>query len=678
MNRACRSVPCRILVLLQLLIGLRSVSAAPPASGCAADYLQALIRFEPWAESIWKDDPQIPGAGYFGDGNSEGNGGIRGTCGVALAYAVLAREFPDAPEHARRLQRVNATLRYAALTHASGPADALAADGKKWGVFDAGAKWDPHGWQSPLWAATMGLSAVLLEKQLDPDVVQACKKVVATEADVLVKIPPASGYIGDTKCEENAWDTTITALAAAWMPDDPRAKDWLDTAKKYLVNTYTVPDPSNDPLKSWITTQTLYPSFAVENHGFYHPMYHIDGGNSLGDTFVTVSICNPTVAKELEPFCEHNVIPVFDFLKGIILDTGDTAYPSGVDWSLHSFEHSNYLAYLSTHFHQPVAAWAEPRLAKNILARQAVNGDGRFVGDSCPNGFYREAVEARQNAIAYLHHQINGFPPDSPGEPPKDQVTHYDDIKLIFQRTENQLVTVSYGAQTMALVYPLNGTNLGQKFLISPNTKSFLGVQKRTAKLVDFKTTPSGFRAELLLNSDHGHRSTMLIESSDGAVVFIETPTPGERQPSKNWYLTAIENHPFTGGQRNLIWDGGDTPIKERSGDHITTPVGRPVSWLNIDNWYGLIAVSDGDLNYQAASNYNRNGAAEDAIAFQPVDATKPRAAIILPRSDAKTTAAVVASIKWSVSDSACSLSFTRPDGDKAQVRQSIVAASPN
>src|SRR5436309_1461144 len=83
---------------------------APPRSGPGADYLQALVRFEPWAESVWKDDPKIAGAGYFGDGASDGNGGIRGTCGIALAYAVLVREFPQAPERARRLKRVEATL----------------------------------------------------------------------------------------------------------------------------------------------------------------------------------------------------------------------------------------------------------------------------------------------------------------------------------------------------------------------------------------------------------------------------------------------------------------------------------------------------------------------------------------------------------------------------------------
>ena len=70
------------------------------------------------------------------------------------------------------------------------------------------------------------------------------------------------------------------------------------------------------------------------------------------------------------------------------------ALPSGLDWTLHCFEHINYLSYLADHFHEPLAQWAEPRMAKMILLRQCL--DGRYDGDSTPNGFYREAVEAAQ------------------------------------------------------------------------------------------------------------------------------------------------------------------------------------------------------------------------------------------------------------------------------------------
>jgi hypothetical protein len=86
------------LFILFFLISFSSLSGAcvPPKTGPSANYLQALLRFEPWAESTWKDYPKILNSGYFGDGASDGDAGIRGTIGVAFSNYVLIRAFPDA------------------------------------------------------------------------------------------------------------------------------------------------------------------------------------------------------------------------------------------------------------------------------------------------------------------------------------------------------------------------------------------------------------------------------------------------------------------------------------------------------------------------------------------------------------------------------------------------------
>jgi hypothetical protein len=656
-----------LILILTLTIGAQwpIAHAEPPKSGVAADYLKALLRFEPWAESVWKDYPKIEGAGYFGDGASDGNGGIRGSSGIALAYAVFVREFPDSPERNRRLARVEAALRYSSQTHSSGPADAVCVDGKKWGVHPGLDKHNAHGWQSPLWAGSMGFAAALLEKELSPQVIESCKRVVAAEADVLVKIPPASGWRLDSKCEENGWDSPITMLAASWMPNDPRAKDWLVTAKKYLANTYTVPDTSNDPLKAWVTTQTLFPSFAVENHGYYHPMYQVDGASSMGEGYLMTATLNPAVAKELKPFAEHNVIPTWRVVEGTILDSGDMAFPSGLDWSLHAFEHSNYYSYLGTHFNEPLAQWAEQRLVKSILARQAVNGDGRIIGDSLKDGFYHEAVDARSFALSYLHHQLHGFPND-PGAPPKEHITHYDDIGLIIQRTKNAMFTISYGTRTLSLVYPLNGKTLGQQFITSPNNSSMIGRNRGGDKttLKSFKKTAEGFRAELALNFAAGRKSTMIIQSVGDAIAYLEIPGEQYRVRNGDWYLMAIENHPFTGGQRNILSEANAETIKERSGGSRTIST----LWVNIDNWLGFAASSEGTMRYEVAKEYNRNGAAEDSVIFRPKDAKAPRAVVILPGGNATETAAVQKSFKSIGSSESPSFSAELPSGQRLKI----------
>ena len=641
-------------------------TAVIPKNEPATAHLQALLRFEPWAESVWKDYPKIPDAGYFGDGSGESinNGGIRGTCGIALSYAVLVHALPDAAERKHRIKRIEAALRYAEETHLSGAKTVVASDGKKWGVAETSPLNERIGWQSSLWAGSMGFAAALVEKEIDPKVVEGCKRVVAAEADWLSRKLPPSGYRFDSKGEENAWQSNIVTLAAAWMPNDPRAKKWLETAKLYLVNTYTVPSDTSGPLKKWIKTQTLFPSYAMENHGFYHPSYQMVAGMSISDSYLMARIINPKIAKEVEPFAENNVEKVWQFLKGIILDSGDFAYPSGLDWSLNSFDNVSYLAFLATHFDDPQALWAQPRLAKEILYHQAVNGDGRFTGESCPKGFYREAVEARRIAIAYLHNEVEGFP-TAKGSETKNHISHYSDAGLIVQRSNNALTTISYGSKTMALVYPLNGATAGQRFLISPNTSSLIGPVGKT-KLQSFKKNASGFSVEMSLKSEAGRESRMIIESTPDAVVFIEIPTLDSKLPKEGWFLSAIENDSLSGGKRTVLWKDNSAVIKERSGTN-TQPIST--DWLNIDNWIGFIAVPQGDFIYRAAANYNRNGAAEDAILFQPKEKNQPRAIIVLPGKSAAVTAKVQKSVIWTISKTESKLNFIKPGGEKMEIK---------
>lgn len=631
------------------------------AKGSASDYLEALLNFEPWAESVWHDYPALPHSGYFGDGNSYGNGGIRGTCGIALSYAVLVRAQPQSPKHQNRLKRIEETLHYAAQTHESGPDSVLTVDGKKWGVTGKSDIDEGKGWQSSMWAASLGFTAALVENEINPQVVSECKRVVAVEANWLSKKTPPSGYEYDSKAEENAWQSNIVSLAAAWMPNNPNARKWLNMAKLYLANTYTVPSDTSGALSDWIETQTLFSSYALENHGFYHPTYQMVAGMSLGDSYLMAKMINPRVAQELAPFAEHNVLPVWEFMKPLVLDSGELAYPSGLDWSLHDFEHISYLSWLATHFKAPVAQWAEPRLAKQILYRQKINGDGRFVGESCPDGFYREAVEARRVAMAYLQDAIGDFP-EAEGHAPKNGIYHYRDVGLIMQRSDNALTTVSYGQRTLSLVYPLHGKNAAQRFLISPNTSTLIGPGAKN-KLLQFTKTANGFQAEILQNRN-GNKKRIIIDSKPHAVVYINIPIKVTADSSEKWLLTAIENDPLTGGKRTVYWDEDSLLIKERSG--VSSFKGS--NWINLDNWMGFVTIPEGNITYQAAKKYNRNGGAEDYIYYQQEDAFLPHAVIVLPGENAEVTKKVQNSVEWKADKGNYILSFQSPEGENREI----------
>lgn len=442
------------------------------------------------------------------------------------------------------------------------------------------------------------------------------------------------------------------------MPNDPRASRWLKTAKSYLANAYAVPADSVSSIKEWVTTQTLFPSFAMENHGFYHPSYQAVAGMSMGDTYVMTKFVNGDVSKALLPFTKHNVQNVWEFMKNIILDSGEMAFPSGLDWSLHSFEHISYLAYLSTRFNDPQAQWAEERLAKQILYRQAINGDGEFVGESCPDNFYREAVEAVRIATAYLHHQLAGFPVMK-GEPIAPRTLNYPDVGLIIHRTDKALVTVSYGSQTMALVYPLNGKNAAQNFITSPNPNTLIGGRGK-ATMKSYHQTPDGFTANLELVSKQGKKSNITLKSDRETTALIETPA-GDPLIT-DWFLMGVENHPLTGKQRTLYWANGHKAFGERAG---LQPTSFNTNWVNIDNWVGFITAPNSSFIYRNAAKYNRNGAAEDNLLYHNNNQQLPRCVIVVPGVNTTITAKVAASAKW---DGKGKLSYVTPLGKQEVV----------
>ena len=355
-------------------------------AGSQQTYLQCLTNFETYAESIWQP-ATYSGApadsGYWGDGGNSGNGGIRGNGGVAVAYATLVVALPNDPRTATRLSRIRQALNYDVATHVTGSQNTV--NGGKWGWSSGSlATCTSQGgadWQSAEWAGSMGLACLLVQSNLPAQTVTGVQAVVASEATHRASIPPCTRILsdGDTKAEENAWDGNILALAAAWMTNDVNASNWLSAAKSYLVNTYTVAEPdlitpntNGDPLASWISTVTVFPSYALENHGFYHPTYEMVAGMSAGDSLLMASLADTNIATQLQPYAEHNVMAVWtNNLSTLVTDTGDFAYPAGVDWSVRDFEHNSYITWMAAHFNDPLARWADGQLSNaSVIVRR--------------------------------------------------------------------------------------------------------------------------------------------------------------------------------------------------------------------------------------------------------------------------------------------------------------------
>ena len=638
--------------MLAPLAGVALLSAAEPnavavrpASAPPEIYLRCLQDFERYAERVWHEAQTPADGGYFGDGQSRGNGGIRGTCGIAAAYATLAVAEPGGADHGRRLARVKAALRYAAGTHVSGPARCV--DGRQWG----------HGWQTSLWAGSLGLAARLLQSELPRGLRAACRRVLASEADRLAAIPPASGFRGDSKAEENAWNTNAVALAAAWMQGAPRARSWLEAAKRYAANTYTVADKRGDDLAPWLSTTTLYPSFLCENHGFFHPSYQMVSGMSLGDSLLMARLADPSVANKLAPFAEHNVLPAWHSVSQVLLDSAEVAYPSGLDWSLHGYGQISYYAWLATHFGDPLARWAERRLAALLAARQQLTGDGRFTGDAVRNGFYREAVMARRTAIAWLHHR-HAKPVDSPARAPGPFVRHLTDGKVLLQRSVKGFYSVSYGPRIMALVVPACATHPDKPYVVTPRLGSLFGSASK-AHVRHVSSGADSFEIELRLDYGSLPLSLVRVAGFGDALAAVEVPlAPFLPRSGRDAFPFGIENHALTGGERRLSWPGGVRRIRALSGDWARTPSGV----VSVDDRLGLVAGPGGSFEYHAATTHNRLGAAEDLLRYVPGDGAGCRFLIAAPNLPLARLQAVSQSVTWTVTQGRVSLAFEAPE----------------
>lgn len=674
------------LGLLALLILCRTVSAQTSQQ----TYLQCLTNFETYAESIWVPATYAgapPDSGYWGDGGNSGNGGIRGNSGIAVAYATLVVALPNDPLTSNRLSRIRQALNYDAGTHVTGSYSTV--NGGKWGwssgTLATCTSQSGSDWQSAEWSGSMGLACLLVQSNLPAATVSNVQTVVISEANHRAAIPPCTRILsdGDTKAEENAWDGNILSLAAAWMTNNTSASNWLYAAKDYLVNTYTVSEPdlitpntNGDPLASWISTVTIFPSYALENHGFYHPTYEMVAGMSSGDSLLMARLADTNTAAQLLPYAEHNVMAVWtNNMDDVLTDTGDFTYPSGVDWSVRDFEHSSYLTWMAAHFNDPLARWADSELSQCVRYRQEVNGNGTFVGVSAnPGGgilFYREAVEARRAAIAWLQWANADFPA-GPTVAPTNTLLYDQYVQVVQQRSPFGTFSFNYdGGRTMAMVEPESLSVPTNAFIASPRIPGIIGLgalgNPTGASLVNFNPTTNGFTAELRVTSSLGTTEDYL-DSTGESIAIIEVPrlNPGSTASSGGSFICGIENDPLTGSSRLLEWANNSVSIAAFSG----ATVNVSNNWICLSGRYGLAAGPAGYFNYTANTTYERvspglseSGEAEDTLMFVESNQLAPRYAVWFPTQNALQTSNSTTAISWSTNSMNATLVFPGAGG---------------
>ncbi|HZZ42964.1 MAG TPA: hypothetical protein VFE58_08500, partial [Tepidisphaeraceae bacterium] len=424
-----------------------------------------------YAEKEWKVAKFDAGAGYWGDGVSDGNQGIRAIGEMVLGCGTLVKYREDlSDEEWKKLRgRMVAGIRYVTETHLTGTQKCT--DGKKWG----------GSWQSAMWAGEMGMGAWLGWGELDDGLKKDVERVMASEADRFLAGRPPGGVWGDTKAEENGWNLTCLVLAENMFPNNPHAGAWREKGMEYMMNTLSTPGDLTDgtvvegrAVKDWVTGANIHSDFTLENHGIFHPSYV-----ACSSYFLTqAAMYYKYAGKEVPGTAEHHLMDTWGMFKGIILGSGEPIYPQGMDWELHGLSVVNLFASLGTWKKDALAARLEGREIQSLRTWQNWAGGDLMVPGS-RLGFTRHACEVEQVDYAYLAHQIFGkeAEPMGAGEAEKEVegVRDYGDVGVTLQRTASKLVSVSWKNRVMGQVVPISGSDRENPFFTVPMVGGLFG-----------------------------------------------------------------------------------------------------------------------------------------------------------------------------------------------------------
>ena len=107
-----------------------------------------------------------------------------------------------------------------------------------------------HDWQSPLWTYYVGLGGWLLwdhiHDQIDKDyienmIVEESNRLITFKVPYYQDIKGNVKYKGDTKAEENGWDSQILQLSTVMLPKHPNQKKWMDKMLELIISSYSRP-----------------------------------------------------------------------------------------------------------------------------------------------------------------------------------------------------------------------------------------------------------------------------------------------------------------------------------------------------------------------------------------------------------------------------------------------------
>jgi hypothetical protein len=575
----------------------------------------------------WDKDPT---AKLMSDGRHTEHG-IRPNTQPMIAFAVVALWGGKQAERRESLEDLVAMLRFVAPTHSAGPV--TAATGKKW----------QNQWQSALWAFQAGTAAWMVWDKLDPELQWLTCNLVAQEADRFVGAEPPFQIKRDTKAEENAWNSSVIALAANLLPDHPRAGFWKETAIRWQLSSFlTESDVTRNPvvdgktIAEWGLKANIHPDYTLENHDRVHPSYM---------TTFTILLAQHllyTWGGQAAPGAlDFNSRHIYDHIKFLSHPDGQLHHPNGQDWELH-----RYYPYAHTMinvlFQDPEAALLETINFETIARMQARTPTGATLLKS--EYFFPSLPQAYAYfyAVAFLNHAHygQGARPVSRAafEKRLEGVRLYEHGQFVAHRTAGGFASFSWGNRVMGMAIPFTRDLLGTPFELGyvgqiTEAGEQAGSPQKPAPVfpivqhVEVTHTNDHFAVAAILRraGDAVEQRIGFVSLADGSVVYAEQLRALRDVSLKELQtgMIGVLNEPeavYQDGPRKLAW-AGDRRLVDGLAQTPGFPI--PASWVNIDNRWGFVALPASEQWQFDANHEIRRGRREQFLFLRPPGRTR-------------------------------------------------------
>lgn len=489
-------------------------------------------------------------------------------------------------------------------------------------------------WESSLWAMSVAYSAFFQWDRLTEQQRGYVYALLKAECNYELARSIPTGYVGDTKAEENGWEAGVLAATLGLFPDDELAPQWFERLRLFAINSYshradqadqTVVDPAYDAttVAQLYRGQNLYDDYTLQNHNYFHTSYQNVVIQELGEAALALKLfqtqLHGTEKWKTNALMHNNQQVQQQVLNWLALADGELAMPNGNDWSLFLYDQITSYTTNATFLRDLDALMLENRAYKMIQARQQTTDDGSWLLRS-DIGARRMGVEGHRVMMTWLMHDVNPTADLQPSTFDDFRARHaeakvFKSQNIVRAYTPDRFTTFSWSAGLNSYTGYIAANSVDRNKIIVPykrnNTGNFLGWYTVNGKQTNATPVVNGIyqlqgssyvmNGELSTNDAALNHRFAIYSTPGNAVIYLDHVEANTSAiiTGEQGALMAISTDEFTRPSRTLYYNGTYRQTDGATLHRFKSP------WVNIDNALGIVAHNAKEMAFGDRANNN-------------------------------------------------------------------------